>query len=344
MKILSLSLWQCKAWTRGLPCCQQLLQPRCSTLVYPWASFSVLCKSITILKACPCHSRSISWVAVVATSAPVLNIQEALLKFHDVTHLPWWASIVITTFAIRFILTFPLAIYQNYVLARYARIQPEIIQIAKELKLETAAAIKLYGWDEKQARFAYNLSLRKQIRLLIERDNCHPLKSSLVVWIQIPVWISVSFALRNLCSEMPNLDIAAHVTFLELSNGGFLWIPNLTFPDTSLLFPVLFSLLNLIIIEIHANRTLKHTRFQKVLTNFLRGITIVMIPVAASVPSCLVLYWTTSSVLGLSQNLMLMSPQFRNWCNIPAVDGESRSPFRDVMNNFKKALSNKFGN
>lgn len=45
--------------------------------------------------------------------------------------------------------------------------------------------------------------MRKLIRNLYIRENCHPAKSSLVVWFQIPLWFSVSFALRNMSGAVP---------------------------------------------------------------------------------------------------------------------------------------------
>lgn len=48
-------------------------------------------------------------------------------------------------------------------------------------------------------RFHFKKSLRKVMTELYIRDNCHPFKATLLVWVQIPVWVCVSLALRN-CS------------------------------------------------------------------------------------------------------------------------------------------------
>lgn len=278
----------------------------------------------------------VSWVNSIATSSPVLATQDLMIGLHDFLPCPWWATIVLTTVGIRCVVTFPFLIYQNYISARYTNLQPEIKQLAEELKKETAVAVKIYGWNERQARFAFNKSLRKHIQRLIERDNCHPFKASLVLWVQIPVWVSISFAFRNMTTMMPYQDLAAQLNYLSLSSGGLLWIPNLTVPDASLIFPMLLGVMNLAIVEIHALKTLKSTRFQKVVTYLFRGMSLVMVPIAASVPSCLVLYWTTSSCMGLIQNLILMSPGFRRRLKIPRVVGETETPFRDVWTNFRR--------
>lgn len=43
---------------------------------------------------------------------------------------------------------------------------------------------------------------------------------------------------------------AAMVTYMELSVGGFGWIPNLLVPDESLILPVSLGLINLAIVEV----------------------------------------------------------------------------------------------
>lgn len=47
-------------------------------------------------------------------------------------------------------------------------------------------------------RFQFQKNLRRIVSQLYVRDNCHPFKASLLVWVQLPLWISLSLALRNL--------------------------------------------------------------------------------------------------------------------------------------------------
>lgn len=87
---------------------------------------------------------------------------------------------------------------------------------------------------------------------LIVRDNCHPLKSMIVVWGQMPLWIIQSVSLRNLLMGLPDSNsLAAQIIYTELSLGGFAWIPNLVAPDSSFIIPVTLGLINLAIIEVY---------------------------------------------------------------------------------------------
>lgn len=47
-------------------------------------------------------------------------------------------------------------------------------------------------------RVQFQRNLRRLVSQLYIRDNCHPFKASLLVWVQLPLWVSLSLALRNL--------------------------------------------------------------------------------------------------------------------------------------------------
>lgn len=48
-----------------------------------------------------------------------------------------------------------------------------------------------------QTRLTYLKNMRRLVSELYIRDNCHPFKATVLVWIQLPMWIFMSVALRN---------------------------------------------------------------------------------------------------------------------------------------------------
>lgn len=275
------------------------------------------------------------WFTWWSQTQIVLSCQSALQHIHGVTGIPWWLTIVLTTSALRLAVTFPLTVYQHIVLAKFQNLQPEIEKLAVELGRETSAAVKMFDWDQKYAQHMYKRSLKKQITKLIIRDNCHPFKSTIVIWVQLPMWISISCALRNMTAMLPSGDPAALMSFLELTVGGALWFPNLTIPDGSFILPVVLGVLNLLVVEIHALKGVKtRSKFRTGITYLMRGVSVAMIPIAASVPSCMALYWTTSSALGLAQNVLLSYPSARRSLNIPTMSDEA-SPVQDLLSKIK---------
>lgn len=86
---------------------------------------------------------------------------------------------------------------------------------------------------------------------MIVRDNCHPAKTFIVLWVQIPLWICLSMALRNMVYALPDpTSLHAQIILTQLTLDGFGWIPNLTEVDASYILPIILGLTNLAVIEV----------------------------------------------------------------------------------------------
>ena len=64
------------------------------------------------LSVSPGRAGPTEFLQSVAASRPVLAVQEGIVTLHDVTGLPWWATILVTTVAARGMVTLPLGLYQ----------------------------------------------------------------------------------------------------------------------------------------------------------------------------------------------------------------------------------------
>lgn len=274
----------------------------------------------------------------LSNSTPVAYMQEALTQIHDYSGLPWWASIVLSTFLFRSVVTLPLTIYQHKITARIEKIALEMPALVEELKREAAMAKQKFKWSDKQTTIVYRRSIKKQWQKLIVRDNCHPMKTIIVLWGQIPLWIFQSVALRNLVYLLPNpTSLKAQIIATEMTIGGFGWIPNLTVVDSSYILPVTLGLINLAIIEVQTmTRTRPQTRLQKIANNVFRGLSVVMVPVACTVPSALCVYWVASSSFGLAQNLLMLSPEVRRAVGIPKTPTELEQPYDQLWLKIQK--------
>ncbi|XP_062982214.1 cytochrome c oxidase assembly protein COX18, mitochondrial [Elgaria multicarinata webbii] len=272
------------------------------------------------------------WYEALSSSAPVAWMESGLVAMQAASGLPWWAAVLAASAVFRTGLTLPLAAQQSRVLAKLENLQPEIQSLAKHLRYEVSVCAKQQGWSEKLASFYFKKNLKRIVSELYVRDNCHPFKASLLIWIQIPVWVFVSIALRNLSIGRG----ASEGLFIQeqLSTGGILWFKDLTVPDSTWILPIALGILNLLIVEIFALRKTELSKFQKYATNFFRGVSVLMIPIAATVPSSMALYWMSSSFMGLSHNLLLRSPSFRRLCRIPRTKSDSDTPYRDIVTTF----------
>ncbi|CAB1337329.1 unnamed protein product [Coregonus sp. 'balchen'] len=95
-------------------------------------------------------------------------------------------------------------------------LKEEIAELAKRLRYEISV----------RAKYQFKKNLKRIVSELYVRDNCHPFKASLLVWVQLPMWVCLSLALR----------ILSLVT--ELAVGGALWFSDLTLPDSTWIIPV----------------------------------------------------------------------------------------------------------
>lgn len=276
----------------------------------------------------------------IADSSTVAAFQKTFISFHDITGLPWWATIIIYTAGIRLAL-FPLGVYTHKIKARLHLISMnEMPKIAKELHKEVTIAKHTRKLSDRQSRMLFNMNLKSQYQKLIERDNCHPFKTTVTVWFQFPIWICQSIALRNICSLRPDPNAySAIIAFTQLSVGGFIWIPNLIENDVSYILPVTMALFNLTNIEMQMlENPGKSSKFLTVFTSIFRILTVAMVPIAASVPSCMTLYWTTSAACAFLQNSLLLSPKVRKLCGIPQTSYHMDRPYRTLVQRFVQKM------
>lgn len=277
----------------------------------------------------------------VSNSAAVGHFQSALISFHDFTGLPWWATIIVFTFGLR-AATFPIAVYAQMMRGRlHSILENEMPALNEELRKEVAIAIKKFNWSDKESFHRYRTSYKKQYNKLIERDNCHPLKTTILFWFQIPIWICHSMGIRNIINMRPDPNsTTAIAAYTQLTVGGMLWVPNLIEADASYILPVLWCITNLINIELGVlERGNASSKFLNVMTGAFRVIMIAIIPIAASVPSCLSLYWCTSSLCALAQNLILMSPKVKRTFGIPInTKLHMEHPYRTLAKRFVEKM------
>ncbi|XP_056144959.1 cytochrome c oxidase assembly protein COX18, mitochondrial isoform X2 [Lampris incognitus] len=250
----------------------------------------------------PCRRASSSSVdgtglyGSLSDSTPIHLTEQLLVSVQQTTGLPWWASIMCTTLALRTLITLPLGAYQMVIIAKVGALQTEIAELAKRLRYEVSVRAKERGWTEQQCRHQFKKNLRRIVSELYIRDNCHPFKASLLVWVQLPMWVCLSLALRNLSLARSQSGAALQS---ELTAGGALWFSDLTLPDSTWILPVTLGLTNLFITE------------------------------------SIALYWMTSSLVGLGHNLLLRSPRFQRLCHIPPLPSHSNTPYRDLLASFQ---------
>src|ERR1700757_5524772 len=118
---------------------------------------------------------------------PLIDVFEAVIKFfHNAVGVPWGFSIVLLTVAIRAVLV-PLAVKQFHSMQKLQRLQPEMKALQNKYK------------DDKQRQ-------QQELMKFYKENEVNPLGSCLPLALQIPVFISLFYMLRqdlrkNICPD-----------------------------------------------------------------------------------------------------------------------------------------------
>ena len=265
------------------------------------------------------------------TSAIVVGMQDLLLNIQSISGLPWWAAIMSTTILFRLLITLPLARHQGVTVARMELVQPMINEIIEALKHNVTIRGKRSGRPVEEIDREFRMSARVHIRDIYKREKCNPLKLYILPWAQLPLWIVISLALRNISGFFPregNVD-GASLCNPDLVTGGLGWITDLSSSDPYYILPFIIGITNYMNIELNSLRKKDPSKWQRAITRLFRMLTIAMVFVASHVPSAMSLYWATSSSYGLVQNLLLMQPSVRRMLKIPKSPSESKTPIKD---------------
>ena len=100
------------------------------------------------------------------------------------------------------------------------------------------------------------------------------------------------------------------------------------------------ELINIILsqIQVMSRKIQTSGKLQKYGQYFFRGVSILMIPIAAFVPSGLALYWVASSSFGLIQNLLILHPKIRRLARIPIVNSEHERPYKHLVEKIRERI------
>lgn len=192
---------------------------------------------------------------------------------------------------------------------------------------------------KKSKEWLLNSERKRLMKKEYQEWNCHPGKGLALPIIQIPLWIASSIALRNMSGQFVIDGANLSPTRPDLADESFLWMSDLTLPDTSFAIPFLVGLTFLVLTEINVYKQFSGQpmgRRGKFLTNLLRGVSIFVMPTFAYlVPATLSLYWLSSGLIGLIHNIIVMTPSVRRKFGITLRASPHDKPGKTIWRGFK---------
>jgi YidC/Oxa1 family membrane protein insertase len=226
-------------------------------------------------------------IALANILQPLIDIASAVLGFFHDLGLGWGASIIALTFATRALLI-PLTYKQIKGMRALQALQPQIKEIQEKFK------------NDRQR-------MQQEMMRFYQENKVNPLASCVPLLAQIPVFITLFYALREdlrldicgqtemPCGELPTDDWPPG---LDPGSESFLFIPDLTDKADG---GVLIALIALYVVtQLFAGLVMAMSadRSQRALMLVLP---LIFIPFIISFPAGLVLYWITTNVWTIGQ-------------------------------------------
>ncbi|KAI8360405.1 60Kd inner membrane protein-domain-containing protein [Mortierella sp. GBAus27b] len=185
------------------------------------------------------------------------HINTLLLTTHHILEgihaagLPWWATIFCATFALRTAITTPVAIYQQRALGRMMALTPVLQSWLHTLKTTVTIDHKLKGRDMSTFNKEIESAYRAKVNELYSANRCNPRVSFLLPWVQIPLFITMSLAIRGMAGyPLPFLGDSSLPAEPGFTDGGILWFTDLTASDPTWIMPIAVGATNLLNVEV----------------------------------------------------------------------------------------------
>ncbi|KAJ1627840.1 60Kd inner membrane protein-domain-containing protein [Pavlovales sp. CCMP2436] len=267
---------------------------------------------------------------------PVAAVHSALVSLHDVSGMPWWATLVAGTLVVR-ALVLPAVVYQQRQAARLVHLRPLLRAVADTCKhIESVPRRQSAMWSG-------------MWRVCVQQ-GVHPASLLAAPLVQLPVFVTCILAVRRLMTTT-QADIAAAAGVAAgmdtaaaaggaveegvaagpaslgaaLADGGALWFCDLTVADPLSVLPILTVGSFLLTTELAASRPAADGagsapaqekspagRAFDWLRRRLQDMGVIALPAMAQFPAGLFLYWLTSNLASIAQGVLLRSQWARS--------------------------------
>jgi YidC/Oxa1 family membrane protein insertase len=225
---------------------------------------------------------------------PLIDVFESVLVFfHNSLGIQWGWAIVLLTICVRAVLM-PLTIKQFHSMQKMQRIAPQMKELQRKYK------------DDKQRQ---NEELMKFYR----ENSINPAASCLPMLAQLPVFISLYYALREFAKHPP----AGDLSWLH-------FIPNITWHANS--FWGGYVLLIVYVASQMASTFFMSATADKTQRTLFLLMPLVFVFVIARFPVGLVLYWVTTNLWTVGQGLITRRLIPKTATRLPGARRSSRTP------------------
>ncbi|KAF1772247.1 Membrane insertase YidC/Oxa1, C-terminal [Phytophthora cactorum] len=237
---------------------------------------------------------------------------------HSTTGLPWWATIIATTVAVRTVF-FPVTVISMRNAAKMKLFQPDMEKLRDQMDANPTQ-------DADSAK-----EFQKKYKALMKKHDVNPFKSVLTPLSQIPVFLGFFWGLQDISKYFP-----------EYAHEGIGWFPDLSAADPTMALPVISSALMVASVELGGDAMADDMKDK--MKFGMRCFALMMVPLTMNFQSGIFVYWVTSNMFTLTQTALLRVNVVKRALNIPVTEVQrleaatitTTSPFEAAVSRAKE--------
>ncbi|KAG6617857.1 Mitochondrial inner membrane protein OXA1 [Phytophthora cinnamomi] len=237
---------------------------------------------------------------------------------HATTGLPWWATIIATTVAVRTVF-FPITVISMRNAAKMKLFQPDMEKLREEMESNPTRDTQS------------TLEFQKKYKALMKKHDVNPFKSMLTPLAQIPVFLGFFWGLQDISKYFP-----------EYAHEGIGWVTDLSAADATMALPIISSALMVASVELGGEAMAGEMKDK--MKFGMRCFALVMIPLTMNFQSGIFVYWVTSNMYTLTQTALLRVNFIKRALNIPVTEVQrleaasitTTSPFEAAVSRAKE--------
>ncbi|KAJ3354766.1 Mitochondrial inner membrane protein oxa1l [Entophlyctis luteolus] len=231
---------------------------------------------------------------------PVGLIENLIEGVYVTTGMPWWATIAVTTIALRFALL-PFVLKSQRAAAEMANLKPILGPLQAEMR-----ELQVAGADLSRQRV-----VMKKIQDVYAANGLNPFAG---MWglVQAPVFMSAFLGLRAM-AELP---------VPGFTSGGIFWFHDLSVMDPMYILPIVATGTMLVVMEASSEAQVSgatNASQMNMMKKVFRTLILVSLPFTCTLPAAIFVYWVTSNFLTLLQFYMLKDARVRKILSLPEI-------------------------
>ncbi|POM63780.1 Mitochondrial inner membrane protein OXA1 [Phytophthora palmivora] len=218
----------------------------------------------------------------------------SLDMIHATTGLPWWATIIATTVAVRTVF-FPITVISMRNAAKMKMFQPDMEKLRDEMEANPTKT------PESTREF------QQKYKALMKKHDVNPFKSVLTPLSQIPVFLGFFWGLQDISKYFP-----------EYAHEGIGWVTDLSAADPTMGLPIASAVLMLASVELGGEAMAGEMKNN--LKFGMRCFALMMVPLTMNFQSGIFVYWVTSNMFTLTQTALLRLNFVKRALKIPVTE------------------------